>query len=116
MHYAVITSNLKKTDQQPDEMGDDAGAEAGDGVSAEGLGDGFTVSERIEHGGVAVNTAMALPSRIPVASKVGSSPNAAPTAPRAVIGNAISFMSWNPNNHSNTQWTFSANQGRMGTP
>ena len=33
-------------------MGDNARAEAGDGVGSEGLGDGFAPTERVEHGGV----------------------------------------------------------------
>ena len=65
---------------------------------------------------MAVQTAMAFPSRKPAASKVGSRPRAAPTAPSAVIGNAMSSIALKPNSHSNTQWILSASQGRIGTP
>ena len=57
----------------------------------------------LQHMPLAVNTAMALPSRMPAALKVGSSPSDAPTAPNEVIGKAMSSMCSKPNSHSKTQ-------------
>ena len=43
----------------------------------------------LQHMPIAVNTAMALPSTHPLATKLGTKLNAAPTAPNAVMGKAI---------------------------
>ena len=43
---------LDQRDQQVEEVGDDAGGEACDGVGAEGFGDGLAEAEGVEHGGV----------------------------------------------------------------
>ena len=43
----------------------------------------------LQHIPIAVNTAIAFPSIHPADMKLGTRPKAAPTAPRAVIGNAM---------------------------
>lgn len=57
---------------------------------------------------IAVNTAIAFPSAQPSATKLGIKPNAAPTAPNAVIGKANKCGSRKPNSHSKMKLTLSA--------